>query len=269
MTTPKQFDGSRRHILDWVESPDFLDTVRQWVAPQGFTVARDAIWMPNRWDRPRESRLFNKGSPFLDPGCKDTLRRWWLAHAGNIPNWDLIVQATARGGPALDLVEAKAHVGEFDCKSKPLLYRSEDLEARERTTRNHLQIGLAIAEPSSALSSVHEGISISCDRKYQLSNRIAVAWKLASLGIPSTLVFLGFTGDREISKDGDYFADDDHWQRAFDDYLKGILRVDWVENDISGGAASLRVLSRSLPVIRYSRPIAERRDGRIRKNNRI
>jgi len=267
MTTPKQFDGSRRHILDWVESPDFLDTARQWVAPQEFTIAKDAIWMPNGWEQPKESRLFNKASPFLDPGRKDILRRWWLAHEGNIPNWDLIVQAAGRRGPALVLVEAKAKVSEFDCKPKPLLYRSEDLEAREKTTENHQQIGRAIDEASNALSS--QKISISRDHHYQLSNRIAMAWKLASLGVSSTLVFLGFTGDREISKEGDYFADDGHWHRAFTDYLEGVLPVDLLENDISSGAASFRVLSRSLPAIRYSRPIAERRIGRIRRGNQI
>jgi hypothetical protein len=147
-----------------------------------------------------------------------------------------------------------------------LLYRSEDLEAREKTNANHRQIGHAITEASSALSS--GGISISCDHHYQLSNRIAMAWKSASLGIPSTLVFLGFTGDREISREGDYFADDDHWRRAFTEYLKGVLPVDLLEKDISSGAASFRVLSRSLPAIRDSRPIAERRVGRLGKKKR-
>jgi hypothetical protein len=170
-----------------VESPNFLDTVRQWVAPQGFTVASEAMRMPNGWKQPKESSLLDKASPFLDSGRKDTVRRWWLANEGNTPNWDLIVQAASRDGQALVLVEAKAKVSEFDCKSKPLLYRSEDLEARKRTSENHQQIGRAIDKASCALSS--RGISISCDYHYQLSNRIAMAWKLASLGVPNTLVF--------------------------------------------------------------------------------
>ena len=139
MTAPKQFDGSRRHILDWVESADFLDTVRQWAAPQSFTVAPDAVRTPHGWARPSESRLFDTPSPFLDSGRKDAMRRWWLAHAGNIPNWDLIVQAEGRDGPALVLIEAKAHVGEFDCKPKPLP-PPRDRDAQGRTNDNHLQI---------------------------------------------------------------------------------------------------------------------------------
>jgi hypothetical protein len=267
MTTTKQFDGSRRHVLDWVESRDFLDTVQQWVAPQGFTIATDAIRMPSGWEQSKESRLYDKTSPFLDPDRKDAVRRWWLAHEGNTPSWDLIVQAACRDGPALMLVEAKAKVSEFDCKPKPLLYRSENLEAREKTTANHRQIGRAIGEASNALSI--QGICISCDHHYQLSNRIAMAWKLASLGIPSTLIFLGFTGDREIARERDHFADDDHWRCAFTEYLKGVLPIALLEKDISAGAASFRVLSRSLPAIRYSRPIAERRVGRIRKKRPI
>jgi hypothetical protein len=235
--------------------------VRQWVAPQDFTAAADAIWMPKGWDRPRESRLFDRASPFLDLGRKDTMRHWWLAHAGNIPNWDLIVQVAAPGGPALVLVEAKARVGEFDCRPKPLSYR-HDSDAQVRTNDNHLQIGRAIAEASNALSSVRRGISISYDRNYQLSNRIAMAWKLASLGIPNTLVFVGFTGDREISKEGDYFAGDDHWDRAFGDYIAGCFPKGLLDTDISSGAASFRILSRSIPTMRSSRPIAVRRVAR-------
>jgi hypothetical protein len=143
---------------------------------------------------------------------------------------------------------------------KPVLHRSEDPEARKRTAENHQQIGHAIDEASHALSS--QGISISRDHHYQLSNRIAMAWKLASLGIPCTLVFLGFTGDREISREGNYFSDDDQWRRAFADYLEGVLPINLLENDISSGTASFRVLSRSLPAIRCSRPIAERKGRR-------
>jgi hypothetical protein len=264
MTERKQFDGSRRHILDWVESSNFLNTLREWVTPQGFTVATDATWMPNGWNRPRESRLFDASSAFLDSGRKDTMQRWWLAHAGNIPNWDLIVQAAGRDGSALVLVEAKAHVGEFDCKPKPLSSR-RDQHAQLRTNDNHLQIGLAIAEASNALSSVHPGISIARDRHYQLSNRIAMAWKLASLGIPNALIFLGFTGDPEISKEGHYFADDGHWQGAFAEYIAGSLPIQLLDNDISCGAASFRLLSRSLPAIRSSCPLAERRVATVNR----
>jgi hypothetical protein len=87
----------------------------------------------------------------------------------------MIVQAAGRGGPALVLVEAKAHVGEFDCKPKPLSYRS-DRDAQARTNDNHLQIGRAIAEASRAVSSVHRPIC----------RGMAYARKMAFPGIEST-----------------------------------------------------------------------------------
>jgi hypothetical protein len=261
MTEPQTYDGSRRHILDWTESPSFLSTVREWIASQGLTIEADAVCMPSNRTHPSESRLFDVDSPFLDKDRKDKMRQWWLAYYGNIPNWDLIIQAASPEGPALVLVEAKAHVGEFDRKPKSLGHR-DDPDAQTRTDANHLQIQRAIAEASSALSKIHAGISISCDHHYQLSNRIAMAWKLASLAIPNALIFLGFTGDREISVEGEYFADRDHWHGAFSDYLAGTFPIHLLENDIGSGAASFRLLSRSLPVIRTSRPIAERRAWR-------
>ena len=56
-------------------------------------------------------------------------------------------------------------------------------------------------------------------------------------------------------------------RRAFTNNLKEVLPVDLLEKKISAGAVSFRILFRSLPAIRYSRPIAERRHGRILKRN--
>jgi hypothetical protein len=198
-------------------------------------------------------------SPFLDKDLKGEMRRWWLAHDGNIPNWDLIVQATSGEGPALVLIEAKAHVGEFDRKPKSKAHRDYP-DAQLRTNDNHLQIRRAIEEAAKALSKICPRIS--ADRHYQLSNRIAMARKLASLGIPNALVFLGFTGDCEIAGEGEYFADDCHWAGAFSDYIAGTFPLELLDTDIPSGSASFRVLSRSLPATRLSRPIAERRMSR-------
>jgi hypothetical protein len=219
----KQFDGSKRHVLDWIESIGFLDTVRNWTQGQGFVIAPDANRMPKSWAAPHESRL-DTTSQFLDEINKSRLQRWWLAHAGNLPNWDLVVAATKNSEPALVLVEAKAHASEFDCKPKTRAIRkTTDADAQKRTDENHDRIGQAIDQASVALSRASPGISISRDRCYQLSNRIAMAWKLASMGIPNTLVFPGFTGDSAIATRGEYFSDDDHWQRAFAAYASSSI----------------------------------------------
>jgi len=255
-----QFDGSRRHILDWVESTGFSDTIRGWTQSQGFFIAPDPNRMPRSWAQPGESRLFDATSQFLDELDKSKLQRWWLAHAGaaNVPNWDLVVAATFDGAPALVLVEAKAHVSEFDCKPKSKEIRNTP-EAQKRTDENHDRIGHAIEQASVELSGAYPGISISRDRCYQLSNRIAMAWKLASMGIPTTLVFLGFTGDSAIAEAGRFFADDAHWQLAFDSYASPSIPQKYLDHELSAGAASFRVIARSVPVARLSRPLSERR----------
>jgi hypothetical protein len=152
VTETTKFDGSKRHLLDWIESTGFLDTVRDWTRDQGFVIAPDATRMPKSWTEPGESRLFNATSQFLDEINKSKLQRWW-AHAGsaNIPNWDLIIAATVNGVPALVLVEAKAHANEFDCKGKTKA-TGKAPDSQKRTDENHDRIGLAIEEASIALS---------------------------------------------------------------------------------------------------------------------
>ncbi len=47
---------------------------------------------------------------------------------------------------------------------------------------NRRQIELALAEAEQGLNSAIPGLALAADSKYQLSNRFAWAWKVASLG---------------------------------------------------------------------------------------
>ncbi len=64
--------------------------------------------------------------------------------------------------------------------------------------RNHAQIGRAISEASLGLKDTMDGWNLSRDSHYQLANRFAWAWKLASMGVPVVLVYLGFLGAAEM-----------------------------------------------------------------------
>ena len=259
MAPTQTFDGSRRHVLDWVDSPGFLIGIRQQFAAQGWSIPQDANWMPFSGGQPAESKLFDKPNLFLSKGQQKELREWWLAPSGrgNIPNWDLILTAsTATGTPALVLVEAKAHTAEFDRKPK-----KQDRKASQDSLANHATITAAIEEANRALHRVHSSINISIDKCYQFANRIAMAWKLASMGIPNTIVFLGFTGDSEIAKKGKFFPDDAHWQNEFSAYIGPSFPMELLNCDIPCGAASFRLISHSLPVITKSRPLEQRRAG--------
>jgi hypothetical protein len=66
--------GSRMHVLDWLDSPRFLSTLRDLVAPIGFTIAHDAPRQRKGRSDPRESVLVGRNEPFLSRGQQDHLR---------------------------------------------------------------------------------------------------------------------------------------------------------------------------------------------------
>lgn len=67
-----------------------------------------------------------------------------------------------------------------------------------------------IAEACAGLQLLGPAVRISRDSHYQLSNRVAFAWKLATLGLPTVLVYLGFWGDDGIADVGEPFWDAEH-----------------------------------------------------------
>jgi hypothetical protein len=152
-----------------------------------------------------------------------------------------------RGRPGLILVEAKANVPELSLAGKPF-----DAAASAASAENHQQIGRAINEACAALKRISTATSISRDSHYQLSNRVAFAWKLASLGVPTVLVYLGFSGDSGIADAGTPFTDSVHWHAAFGAYAHSVVPRDLVERKIECGAASTWLLVRSRPVLEAS-----------------
>ena len=147
------------------------------------------------------------------------------------------------------LVEAKANVPELSTAGK-----REDNDASDRSRENHARIGAAIAEARTALAPLLPGIAIDRDRHYQLSNRLAFAWRLASLGVPTVLVYLGFTGDTGIGDVGEAFADDAHWQRTFRAHLAGVCPPAGLDRPLDVGPARMWVLARSRRALAPSAP---------------
>jgi len=98
------------------------------------------------------------------------------------------LHAMPTGCRALVLVEAKAHKTELSTAGKP--FRSAKTRSAGTVRENHACIALAIAEADSALQGKVPGILLSRDVSYQFSTEIAYAWKLASLGIPTALIYL-------------------------------------------------------------------------------
>jgi hypothetical protein len=244
------FRGSRKHVLDWTSRPEFCVELLQLVRPVDCRVTAESKWMPRGYRSPDEARLETFGPEVLpSPESWANLRRWWLVHerGANTPNWDIAAGCEIDGKTGLILVEAKANVPELSALGKTL-----DLSASKASVENHERIAAAIAEACSALRQLGASMAISRDSHYQLSNRVAFAWKLAMLGIPTVLVYLGFLGDDGIADAGAPFSGSAHWETVFGRYASSAVPGSIFEQRIECGSAPVWFLVRSRRVIEMS-----------------
>lgn len=252
------YRGSRKHVLDWTGRETFTEEFRELLGdlPVDFS---GAMFMPKGAEAPREARLEWFGPKWL-PGhpAWAILRKWWLVYerGANTPNWDIAVGCHIEQRPGLVLVEAKANWPELSGSGK-----SAPLRDSTRSHANHERIGRAIDEARRAWRQYCEYVSISRDSYYQLSNRLAFTWKLATLGIPTVLVYLGFTADEGISDAGPHFRDASDWRRAFTQFTQGRLPERILERRLDFSEAPAWVLARSRPILEQSPP-RPRRPGR-------
>ena len=249
MLTEAQAAGSRMQVLDWLDSGLFTPSINDMVRQTEFFVPLSGKRMPKGWHAPTEARLGKECETLIEDGLNSTILNWWLAvvPGANIPNWDLACEALYRGNrPALVLAEAKAHVKEFTDGRGGGGADNPDNRAR---------IQQAITEAATALQVHAAGVNISYDKWYQFSNRVAFAWKLASHGIPTVLLYLGFAGDHGISNVP--LRDDNHWRETVLSNTEGVFPRSLWERGIDCGAAPLWLMIRSRPCIRQSHLKAE------------
>jgi hypothetical protein len=168
--------------------------------------------------------------------------RWWVPDQYRNPQWDLLATCRIDDRPGLLMGEAKAHAGELERAGKLLKDGASD-----QTKENHRRIGKCIAEAATDLRKRgFRGVRIIRDTHYQLSNRVASAWRLARCGLPVALLYLGFLRDASV---GVALRDADHWQRVVGAYFDGVLPLELPGQVISfDGGGSLRLLVRSMLV---------------------
>jgi hypothetical protein len=161
------------------------------------------------------------------------------------PQWDLISTCRVDGRPGLLLVEAKAHEGECSTAGKEL-----EQDASPESERNHGQIRRCLRQAQEGLRPF--GVfRLSVKSHYQLANRLAYLWKLASLGIPAVLLYLGFIGDTYFERD--CLVDANHWQRVMGAYMHNVVPLSFPGRMIQladGGHAQMII--KSLPVLEVS-----------------
>jgi hypothetical protein len=231
----KEHHGSRIHILNWVKHPDFTDQLSHLLCPTGAIIQCTDKWMPKGFCNPEEARLDR--SDILPACVRQILQDWWLVYkrGANTPNWDLASTCTIQGQRGLVLIEAKAHVKELN----------ENDSCGAKNEANLGRICKAICNASHTLSEVVKGIDISCCTHYQLANRVAFSWKIASLGIPVILVYLGFLGDKSWQ---DKFIDNSHWICELQKYMDKHIPEDFIDQWICCGKSKMQMIIRSLPV---------------------
>lgn len=247
--------GSRKHVLDWTEQPDFLAELESLLSPIPVSISPGSYCMPRGYGNPQEARLESFLSQALpDMQLSAQLQEWWLVHTrgANTPNWDIAVACEVEGRRGLVLVEAKANWPELGRSGKKL-----PEGASPHSVENHLRIGTAIEESLAAWQQIDSGVAVSRDTHYQLSNRLAFSWKLASLGIPVVLIYLGFMGDDGIRDAGEPFRDDANWRAAFSEYAASVVPIELFEMRHDFGSAPVWLGVRSARVLEISPPRAQ------------
>jgi hypothetical protein len=209
----------------------FLNAV---VQPHATVTSAD-VWQPRGFLHSDEARL-GEAVTFLSPERREALTGWWLAvrERANTPNWDIVSTCQMDGLPGLVLVEAKAHAAELHRDGKSA-----------GNAQNDASIAAAIAEANTALGGPSAGWSLCADAHYQLCNRFAWAWKVASLGVPVVLVYLGFL-DAEEMPNG-VLRGAQEWRTCVLDHAHDLVPEQAWERPHDAGAA------RFVPVIRAVR----------------
>jgi len=195
----------RCHLLTCGTNEEVARRLAALVAPFGEVGAHDS-WMPEGFAQCDEAQLHTAERIIPDPTIRSSLSRWWLSvpEAPNTrtPNWDIASTCTIEGEQGILLIEAKAHDAELrnEERGKPL--GSDDNKGVSiDSRRNHVRIGACIQEASLALSGeTRLAWALSRDWNYQMSNRFAWAWKVAELGKPVILLYLGFLGCEEMRR---------------------------------------------------------------------
>jgi hypothetical protein len=231
--------GSRPRCVLLTDGPNGVvaERLTRLVEPFARIDPARAPWMPRGFRAPAEAKL-GEAKLLLSPEHREQVTDWWLAvrKGANTPNWDIAATAAIEGRDGLVLIEAKAHSREL--MQTPLGAGNE---------QNRKRIRAAVQEADRALNEMDAGWALSCDSHYQLANRFAWAWKLASLGIPVVVVYLGFLNAAEMKEDGP-FTTPDAWDQAVRAYARGIVPEDVWERNLDVGGVPLIPLIRSIEV---------------------
>jgi len=247
MLTEDRLRGSLRGCLDMtgLPAPQVAEhlTILAQHSDAVITAGRDK-WRPRGREDYKETTLVDKAD-FLPPCVSQELTGWWLevVRRARLPNWDIASTCQIEVKRGLLLVEAKAHNKELSPEGKkPPITANGKL--------NHIKIGTAIEQANAGLNSILKGWKLSRDSDYQLCNRFAWSWKLANLGVPVVLIYLGFLNANEMNDQGDPFTNHEAWEACLRSHAKNrVPDAAWGKRfQINGITAWFLIKSMELPV---------------------
>jgi len=206
MFRKKELRGSRVRCLMLTSIPrhQVASILTRLIEPIGSVNSNSDKWAPGGFLNPEEPKL-GENQLFLPLQQREAVTDWWLKvrRNANTPNWDLVSTCNIDGKGGLILIEAKAHSNELKSAGK-----------QKNNPDNDDQIGRAIYEANSALNRILPGWALTKSSHYQLCNRFAWSWKLATMGVPVVLIYLGFLCCDEMSDCGLPFNSAEKWERA-------------------------------------------------------
>ncbi|OKO70655.1 hypothetical protein [Bradyrhizobium sp. NAS96.2] len=186
----------------------------------------------------------------LSEDVRVELKRWWLAVPSDktrTPHWDIASTCTIEGKAGIVLIEAKAH--EQELIKEETGRKGIETAVSGSARRNLLRIDWAIRDANAALAE-ETGLpwALSRDWNYQMSNRFAWAWKLADLGIPVVLVYLGFLSASEMSDQGRPFTDNVDWEGVVKRHSQALFAAEVWGRRLACGSVPFVPLIRSFEV---------------------
>ena len=216
----------RCHLLTHGGPEQVAERLTNLVEPWGKVNPTD-YWMPQGFQDLEEAQLHNAPRLLDVITHGEALKSWWLAVAGaqsKTPNWDIASTCTINGKKGLLLIEAKAHDVELRNEEK-----GKELKApiTSNSCRNHTRIDGCIQDANLGFAG-ETGLpwSLSLKRNYQMANRFAWSWKLAELGIPVILVYLGFLQAEEMRKENQLpFGNHEAWDQLVKSHSQPLFPV--------------------------------------------
>ena len=234
--------GSQYAILKLVESDSFLDSMNRLIKSTDAEIKVYDNWMPKSLQLDREAELKDFLKFNFDPKLGSDIFNWWLQYNGTTPKWDMISTCTISGKRGLLLIEAKAHRSELEDAKL-----GNSSGTSENSKMNHDRIDKAIKQANSAINEQVEGVAISRDKYYQLSNRVAHAWWLADKGIPVVLLYLGFLNCKDMDNcKNKLFKTDQDWQTSFIEHAKQVGVDKLLGKKVDCGEAEFQMISKSI-----------------------